>query len=122
MTAIRLALPLLRAQRRLSQRQLAALAGLRADTISALERGETHGIQFETLARLCAALGCTPGDILLIDHSEEHAAPVLGGPDEDDVIARRLAALDRAPRVDGPSFLAALLERAGVDPAVAPGA
>jgi putative transcriptional regulator len=113
------ALPTLRARRRLSQRQLAALAGLRPDTISALERGETHGIQFETLARLCEVLRCTPGDILLFERTDDHTAPVLGGPDEDELIARRLAELDRAPRVDGPSFLAALLERAGQNPALA---
>ncbi len=47
----------------------------------------------------------------------DDAAPVLGGPDEDHILAQRLAELDRVPRVDGPSFLAALLNRAGVDPA-----
>jgi len=122
MATIHLALPALRARRRLSQRQLAALAGLRPDTISALERGETQGIQFDTLARLCEALHCTPGDILLFDRPDEHVAPVLGGPDEDALIAQRLAELDHAPRVDGPSFLAALLARAGADSTAAPGA
>jgi putative transcriptional regulator len=119
--AITLGLTNLRIQRRLSQRQLAALAGVRPDTISALERGDTQGIQFETLARLCEALQCTPGDILLFQEPDDHHAPVLGGPDEDAVIARRLAELDRAPRVDGPSFLAALLERAGHGSTPAPG-
>ena len=118
---ITLGLPTLRARRRHQHRQLAALAGVRPDTISALERGDTHGIQFETLARLCEALHCTPGDILLFDRADEHEAPVLGGPDEDEILARRLAGLDRAPRVDGPSFLAALLEHAGEDPARAGG-
>ena len=47
----------------------------------------------------------------------DHAVPVLGGPDEDQILTQRLAELDRAPRVDGPSFLAALLNHAGVDPA-----
>lgn len=112
--AISVELPSVRIGRRLSQRQLAALAGVRPDTISALERGETHGIQFETLARLCEVLHCTPGDLLLLERIDEHAAPVLGGPDEDSLLSRRLAEMDRAPRVDGPSFLAALLERGGV--------
>ena len=117
MGTIKLALPRLRAQRRLSQRQLAALAGMRPDTISALERGDTRGIQFDTLARLCEALDCTPGDLLLFEPADDHEVPVLGGPDEDELLARRVAELDRAPRVDGPSFLAALLDRAEVDPA-----
>jgi putative transcriptional regulator len=114
---ITLGLTNLRIGRRLSQRQLAALAGVRPDTISALERGDTHGIRFDTLARLCEALHCTPGDILLFDEPDAHQAPVLGGPDEDALVARRLAELDRAPRVDGPSFLAALVDRAGGAPA-----
>jgi putative transcriptional regulator len=113
MNTILLRLPALRAERHLSQRQLAALAGVRPDTISALERGDTAGIQFETLARLCEALGCTPGDILIFEEAQQHRPPVLGGPDEDALIRARLADLDRAPRVDGPSFLAALTERAG---------
>ena len=113
--AITVRLPTLRIRRRLSQRQLAALAGVRPDTISALERGDTHGIQFETLGRLCEVLQCTPGDILLFERTNEHAAPVLGGPDEDAILTQRLAEVDRAPRVDGPSFLAALLERSGVE-------
>ena len=117
MGPIELALPRLRTRRRLSQRQLAALAGMRPDTISALERGDTHGIQFDTLARLCEALGCTPGDLLLFEPANDHEVPVLGGPDEDELLARRVAELDHTPRVDGPSFLAALLDRAGVDPA-----
>lgn len=112
MSTIMVELPVLRARRRLSQRQLAALAGVRPDTISALERGETHGIQFETLARLCEALRCSPGDILLFEAGDDHEAPTLGGPDEDEILARRIAELDRAPRVDGPSFLAALMGRA----------
>ena len=118
MATIHVELPILRARRRLSQRQLAALAGVRPDTISALERGATDSIHFDTLARLCAVLECTPNDILLVTaEPDDHKVPVLGGPDEDEIIAQRLAMRDRAPRVDGPTFLAALLERAGVDPA-----
>ena len=49
-----------------------------------------------------------------VERVDEHAAPVLGGPDEDAILSRRLAEVDRTPRVDGPSFLAALLERGGV--------
>ncbi len=116
MGTIEVALPRLRARRRLSQRQLAALAGVRPDTISALERGDTRGIQFDTLARLCEALQCTPGEILLVD---QQPAPALGGPDEDELVRQRLAELEHAPAIDGPAFLAALLERAGMDPETA---
>src|SRR5947209_9976986 len=106
MTAIRLRLSTLRAARRLSQRQLAACAGVRPDTISALERGQTAGIQFETLARLCEVLDCSPGDLFELER-DGHVVPVLGGPKEDTLLRDRLH--DQAPRVDGPSFVAELL-------------
>ena len=108
---IRVRLPILRAQRRMSQRQLAAIAGLRPDTVSALERGEAQGIRFDTLVRLCEALGCTPGDLFeLVD--DGHRVPVFGGDDEDDIIRERLKHAD-GRLVDGPSFLAALLRGRG---------
>lgn len=107
MTQLRLRLPLLRAKSRLSQRQLAEQAGLRPDTISALERGESTGIRFETLVRLCDVLHCQPGDLFELE-AVSHTVPVLGGPDEDDVIRQRL--LDPGRRVDGASFVAELLK------------
>lgn len=108
MQMVRVRLPLLRAQRRLSQRQLAALAGLRADTVSALERGAAAGIRFETLARLCEALDCGPGELLEV-RGDAHHVPTLGGPDEDTLIRERLAESGR--RVDGASFVGELLRR-----------
>ena len=110
-TEVKLRLPVLRAERRLSQRQLAFLAGLRPDTVSALERGDAQGIRFDTVARLCEALGCTPGDLFeLVD--DGHRVPVFGGDDEDDIIRERLREAD-AELVDGPSFLEALINRPG---------
>src|SRR4051812_46005178 len=100
---IRVVLPTLRARRGLSQRQLAAPAGLRPDTVSALERGESAGIRFETLARLCDVLECEPGEMLEVD-LDAHHVPVLGVPDEDDLIRSRLQGTHA--RVYGPTFLA----------------
>ena len=88
MGVITVRLPILRAERGLSQRQLAELAGVRPDTVSALERGASEGIRFDTLARLCDALGCEPGDIFELA-PEFHAVPLLGGPDEDDILLAR---------------------------------
>lgn len=107
MTRIRLRLPLLRAARRLSQRRLAVLAGLRPDTVSALERGKSAAIQFDTLARICEALDCEPGDIFALER-DPHRVTVLGGPEEDDTIRERLKEPGRI--VDGPSFLSELLK------------
>ncbi len=107
MPMVRMKLPEVRRRRRLTQRQLAASAGVRPDTISALERGKSGGIQFETLARLCDVLNCEPGDLLEIQH-DAHIVPVLGGPDEDAIIRQRLE--EPPPRVDGPSFIAELMK------------
>lgn|GEM_PF-59850 len=105
---IKIRLPVLRAQRHMSQRQLASLAGLRPDTVSAMERGEAQGIRFDTLARLCEALGCGPGDLFeLVD--DGHRVPVFGGDDEDDILRERLKEA-KAELIDGPSFLRALID------------
>jgi putative transcriptional regulator len=110
MSVVRLLLPAMRAKRRLSQRQVAAAAGVRPDTISALERGQTTGIHFETLARLCDVLDCQPGDLFTVEHDPHHV-PVLGGPDEDEIIRERLMHPGR--RVDGASFVAELQRLVG---------
>lgn len=79
MTAVAIRLRELRHGRHLSQRELAEQAGIRRDTISALARGDSRGIQFDTLARLCAVLDCAPGELFAPSHDEP--ALVLGGPD-----------------------------------------
>ena len=105
--AVRVRTRELRRRCQLSQGELAARAGIRRGTVSALERGHSHGIQFDTLFRLCTALQCQPGDLLEL--VEEEPALVLGGPDEDAILRERLANPGR--RVDGPSFLQALIEQ-----------
>lgn len=115
MATITVLLPLLRARHRLTQRQLAALAGVRPDTISALEREAAAGIRFETLAAICEALNCGPGELFEV-RGDCHELPTLGGPDEDDLVRARLRQTER--RVDGPSFVDELLRRAS-EPLVA---
>jgi hypothetical protein len=66
------------------------------------------GMQFDTLSRLCDALQCQPGDLFDLP-LDGHEVPVLGGPDEDELLLARLAAHDQGGRlVDGPSFVAEL--------------
>ena len=105
MSAISVQLAHLRLMRGLTQRQLAERTGLRRDTISALERGKSQAIEFDTLARLCDALNVGVGDILDLA-ATSHTAPVLGGEDEEAIIADRL--------VEAEAGIAALL----ADPAL----
>ena len=112
MARVRMRLPSLRAAHRLSQRQLAALAGVRPDTVSALERGQSSGIRFDTLARLCDVLNCAPGELFEIEQ-DPHQVPVLGGPGEDDVVRERIRQGEIGRRVDGASFLAELAGAVG---------
>ena len=45
-------------------KDLAARIDLSETQLSLFRSGKVKGIRFDTLARLCAALGCRPGDLL----------------------------------------------------------
>lgn len=57
-------LDVLLALRKKKARDLAGEVGITEQNISLLRTGKVKGIRFETLARICAALDCQPGDIL----------------------------------------------------------
>jgi putative transcriptional regulator len=48
----------------LKARDLAQTVGLSETQLSLFRSGKVKGIRFATLARLCAALDCRPGDLL----------------------------------------------------------
>ena len=48
----------------LKARDLAREVGLSETQLSLFRSGKVKGIRFRTLARLCAALDCRPGDLL----------------------------------------------------------
>ncbi|MGB3409421.1 MAG: helix-turn-helix transcriptional regulator [Jannaschia sp.] len=52
------------ALRKRKGRDLAAEIGITEQNLSLLKSGRVKGIRFETLARLCDALNCQPGDLL----------------------------------------------------------
>ena len=52
------------ARRKMRSRELADIVGITEQNISLLKSGRVKGIRFETLAAICAALDCQPGDLL----------------------------------------------------------
>ncbi|GAA4439705.1 helix-turn-helix transcriptional regulator [Actinokineospora soli] len=44
--------------------ELSALVGVSLVNLSVLKNGRARAVRFSTLGRLCAVLGCQPGDLL----------------------------------------------------------
>ncbi len=57
--------------RKMTGKQLAQLVGLSETQLSLFRSGKVRGIRFSTLARLCAALQCRPGDLIDYDFSPD---------------------------------------------------
>lgn len=95
-----------RKRRRLSQEALAQIAGVRLETIRALEEGTARAMRFSTLARICEVLNCQPGDLFEV-HLDEHSFPALGGPDEDEIVRARRT--NPGALLDGPATMADIL-------------
>ena len=54
--------------RGIKARDLAVEVGLSETQLSLFRSGKVKGIRFSTLARICAALDCRPGDLLNYEH------------------------------------------------------
>lgn len=52
------------ARRKMRSKELAQRIGIAEPNVSLLKSGKVKGMRFDTLARICAALECQPGDIL----------------------------------------------------------
>lgn len=63
-TEIIVRLDVMLARRKMKSRVLAAQIGITEANLSLLKSGKVKGIRFETLAKICAALDCQPGDLL----------------------------------------------------------
>ena len=59
------------AARKLKARQVAAMIGVSETHLSLFRSGKVRGVRFSTLAKLCAALECQPGDLLSYEPGEE---------------------------------------------------
>ena len=51
-------------EKKMTSRALAAFVGITEQNLSLLKSGKVKGIRFDTLAKICEALHCQPGDIL----------------------------------------------------------
>jgi putative transcriptional regulator len=52
------------ARRKMRAKELAERIGITEANLSLLRTGKVKGVRFETLAKLCDALDCRPGDLL----------------------------------------------------------
>ncbi|MBQ3251123.1 MAG: helix-turn-helix transcriptional regulator [Bacteroidales bacterium] len=59
------------AKRKMSSGELAEKVGITAANLSILKTGKAKAVRFSTLAALCKALDCQPGDILEYEPGEE---------------------------------------------------
>ena len=55
---------LMLARRKMSVGALAELVGITPANLAVLKNGRAKAVRFTTLAALCDALGCQPGDLL----------------------------------------------------------
>lgn len=60
-------LDVMMAKRKISLGELSDKVGITQANLSILKTGKAKAIRFSTLEALCAALECTPGDILEYD-------------------------------------------------------
>ena len=59
------------AKRGMTARELAAQVGISETQMSLFRSGKVKGIRFRTLAKFCALLRCTPGELLGYQYDPE---------------------------------------------------
>lgn len=55
------------ARRKMKAKDLAERIGISEVNLSLLRTGKVKGVRFETLAKICEALECRPGDLLDVE-------------------------------------------------------
>ena len=68
---IRVTLDAMLARRGMKARELAAEVGISETQMSLFRSGKVKGIRFRTLARMCAVLRCSPGELLGYDYDAD---------------------------------------------------
>jgi putative transcriptional regulator len=59
------------AARKLKAKEVAAMIGVSETHLSLFRSGKVRGVRFSTLAKLCAALECQPGDLLAYEYDPD---------------------------------------------------
>ncbi len=67
---IRITLDDVLAAKKLKAKQIAAVIGVSETHLSLFRSGKVRGVRFSTLAKLCAALQCQPGDLMVYSADE----------------------------------------------------
>ncbi|MFH5070397.1 helix-turn-helix domain-containing protein [Enterobacter cloacae complex sp. 2024EL-00215] len=62
--AVEVHLDKLLVEKKMTSRALASFVGITEQNLSLLKSGKVKGIRFDTLAKICEALQCQPGDII----------------------------------------------------------
>ncbi len=57
-------LDVMMAKRKMRSKELAEKIGISEQNLSLLKSGKVKGVRFNTLAKICDALDCQPGDLL----------------------------------------------------------
>jgi putative transcriptional regulator len=61
-------------QRRMTLTELSERIGITLANLSILKTGKARAVRFSTLAEICEALQCQPGDLLEFRHTREKEA------------------------------------------------
>lgn len=68
------------ARRKMRSRELAERVGITEANLSLLKSGKVRGVRFDTLARICEALQCQPGDLLAWEPGPDPTDPADAAP------------------------------------------
>jgi putative transcriptional regulator len=66
-TSIKVNLDMMLVKRKMTLTELSEEVGITLANLSILKRGKARAIRFSTLAAICVALGCEPGDVLELE-------------------------------------------------------
>lgn len=72
--SITIDLDVMMAKRKMRLKELAQKVGVTEQNLSILKNGKAKAIRFSTLDKICEALDCQPGDILVYQEDREESA------------------------------------------------